>query len=139
MLFGHISTRSFGLVAVIGLGLLAFAGCNQSSYDPTLSYPVRSDFVVLATQNWTAVPAAFNHPGKLPLDELKKPVHGPEPADEIKLREEVGKKVFDPDKFTPEIRAEFAKVLTAMFGTPAAHQGRVRGRRAQEGRRQPDG
>ena len=48
--------RSLGLVALLGFGLLASSGCNQATYDPNLSYPVRSDFVVSAVQPWTAVP-----------------------------------------------------------------------------------
>ena len=66
------------------------------------------------------MPTTFNHPGVLPLDELKKPVTGKLTPDREKLREEIGKKILDPEKLSPEVRAEFGKVLSATFGTPAA-------------------
>ncbi len=117
---GYSSFRTFGSIALIGSGLLAFSGCNQANYDPNLAYAVRNDFIVSAVQPWTAVPTKFNHPGVMPLDDLKSPTNGKVTPDQQKLRDEIGKKLLDPDKLRPEVRDEFAKVLKASFGTPAA-------------------
>lgn len=117
---GHTSTRSLGVAALLGLGLLTFTGCNQATYDPNLAYSVRTDFVVSPVKTWTAVPTAFNHPGILPLDEVKKPRSGKTTPDLEALRGEIGKKLLDPEKLSAQMRADMGKVLNDTFGTPAA-------------------
>src|SRR5687767_11574250 len=71
---GHRLTRSFRLVTVAaGLGLFFLTGCYRDQYDVSLTYPVRSDWIVNPNTTWEQQPTTFNPPGRLPLDSLALP------------------------------------------------------------------
>lgn len=133
---GHSPTRWISrwlpVALLAGVGVV---GCNRDAYDPALSYPVRADWLV-ATGSWDIQPVRFTLPGYLPLDMLRhtlkllpadlkaesakertKEVHEVGP-DQFALREQIGKRLFDPMKLPAETRTEYGKQLTAMFGTP---------------------
>jgi mono/diheme cytochrome c family protein len=106
---------------VVGLVIACAAGCNSQSYGPA-EYPVRTDWIV-RPQTWEIQPVRFNLPGYLPLDHLRQTLTMPESEvsrDQLALRGQIDKQIFDPMKLSPEVRAEYGKYLTEMFGTPAA-------------------
>ncbi|HEY1376820.1 MAG TPA: c-type cytochrome, partial [Gemmataceae bacterium] len=118
---GHSPTqplRRLALALAAGAGLAAFAGCSQNHYDEQMTYPVRTDLLV-SPGTWEFQPTAFNRPGILPLDALKIEPKAEWSADTQKLADAVGKKVYDPTTIPAADRAEYAKNLQEMFGTPA--------------------
>jgi mono/diheme cytochrome c family protein len=122
---GPIRTRIFRRQittrALLGAALLGIVGCTPDAYDPELRYSVRTDWVV-GPGTWEIQPNAFNLPGRLPMDQLRETLNKPEnevSADQLALRPYVGKKIFDPQKIPADMRADYAKNLDAMFGTPA--------------------
>jgi mono/diheme cytochrome c family protein len=112
---GHLPTRR--LIVALAFTAVGFAGCGRNQYDPYMSYPVRTDFIV-GPGTWEFSPTEFNRPGLLPLDQLKLPKRD-RSADADKLEETLGKKVFDPANISQSDRADYAQVLEDMFGTPA--------------------
>src|SRR5205823_6498385 len=78
---------------------------------------VRTDYIV-GPGTWEFQPTAFNRPGLLPPDAINLP-EKERSADANKLKEFVGKKVLDPNTIPAADRAEYAKLLEEMFGTPA--------------------
>lgn len=114
------STRRIPLL--IGcLAILGMTGCKGDTYDPALTYPVRSDWLV-RSQTWEIQPVRFNLPGYLPLDHLRQTLKMPEKdvsPDQLALRAQIDKQIFDPMKLSAEIRADYGKQLNDMFGTPA--------------------
>jgi len=118
---GHSPThplRRLAFALAAGAGLAAFAGCSNHQYDEQMTYPVRTDLLV-APGTWEIVPAGFNRPGILPLDALRIVPKAEWSADTQKLADAVGKKVYDPTTLPAADRAEYAKNLQEMFGTPA--------------------
>jgi mono/diheme cytochrome c family protein len=112
---GHLPTRLLLLAAV----LASVTGCSRDSYDEQMVYPVRTDLLVSLTAPWgDLTPPAFNRPGVLPLDALRWP-EKEWPDGSAKLHGLIGKTLFDPTTFSAEVRAEYAKNLGEMFGTPA--------------------
>jgi mono/diheme cytochrome c family protein len=94
-------------------------GCSREHYDEQMVYPVRTDLLVRQQESWGDVtPAAFNRPGILPLDALRMPEKD-WPAGSDKLQSLIGKKLYDPTTISADVRAEYAKNLADMFGTPA--------------------
>ncbi len=117
---GHSPSRPLRLALALaaGAGLAASAGCSHGHYADDLTYPVRTDFIV-APGTWEIQPTAFNRPGVLPLDALRILPKAEWSADTQRLAEAVGKKVYDPTTIPAADRAEYAKNLQEMFGTPA--------------------
>lgn len=133
---GLFPTRSIPKWLVASTLLAAgIVGCNRDAYDPALTYPVRTDWIV-ATGAWDIQPVRFTLPGYLPLDMLRhtlkllpadlkaesakertKEVREVGP-DQFALREQIGKRLFDPTKLSAETRKEYGTQLEAMFGTP---------------------
>lgn len=116
---GHTSLRPRCRALLVVAALVPLAGCNTqySGYDEKMSYPVRTDLIV-APGTWEIQPTKFNHPGILPLDAVSMP-DAERSADTNKLREFLGKKLYDPTTLPPAERGEYAKQLEALFGTPA--------------------
>jgi mono/diheme cytochrome c family protein len=113
-----LSPRRLALaVAAVGLGLVALPGCNADKYDDALAYPVRSDLVVAGIISQIQ-PAGFNPPGRTPTDALRLPEREVT-TDVNELRKELDKNIFDPLKLPADRRAEYATIMTEMFGTPA--------------------
>ena len=104
---------------VLAVALAGFTGCSRDHYDEQMVYPVRTDLLVNKGESWGDVtPPGFNRPGVLPLDAIRWPEKDwPEGTD--KLKGMMGKKLFDPTTLSSEDRAEYAKNLGEMFGTPA--------------------
>ncbi len=112
---GQLPTRLLVLAAV----LAGVTGCSRDHYDEQMVYPVRTDLLVRQDESWGDVtPPAFNRPGILPLDALKLPEKD-RPEGSAKLEGLVGKKLYDPNTIPSDMRAEYAKNLGDMFGTPA--------------------
>jgi mono/diheme cytochrome c family protein len=118
---GQLLTRPYrvtAVVAALGLGLTALSGCNRDHYDESITYPPRTDWVVNPNENWQQQPTQFYRPGTLPLDALRMPDR--ELSQDIQnLRNEVGKKIFNPADLPAEVRAEYDQLLNQFFGTPA--------------------
>jgi mono/diheme cytochrome c family protein len=113
--------RHLAAIAGLTLALICIGGCNQDAYDPELKYPVRTDWLV-APGTWEIQPTIFNHPGRLPMDQLRETLKLPDKdvsADQLALRPWVDKKIFDPQKLSADLRGEYGKQMEAMFGTPA--------------------
>src|SRR5262249_45817217 len=122
MLSGHTPTRSTRRPAAalgsLGLVALCLAGCSRDHYDEGLSYPVRTDWVINQQNTWEQQPTRFNSPGTLPLDAIRLPDKELTP-DLVNLTNEGGKKRYDPATLAADMRQQYAKELTDMFGTPA--------------------
>ena len=98
--------------------------------------PIRCTDWIVATGSWDIQPVRFTLPGYLPLDMLRhtlkllpadlKAESAKERTKEIQevgpdqfvLREQIGKRLFDPRKLSAETRTDYRKQLDAMFGTP---------------------
>jgi mono/diheme cytochrome c family protein len=115
---GYPPIRPFRrLLFPLAAGLVVLAGCSQDHYDEHLAYPVRTDYVV-GPGTWEIQPTGLNRPGILPVDAISLP-EKERSADTNKLKEFVGKKLFDPTTIPAADRSEYDKNLEEMFGTPA--------------------
>jgi mono/diheme cytochrome c family protein len=112
-----LSPTRFSMIVVAGLA--GIVGCSRNQYDEGMTYPLRTDLLVLQDGNWgDLAPLAFNRPGILPLDAIRWP-ESEWPEGTLKLKGLVGKKLFDPTTIPADLRLEYAKNLEEMFGTPA--------------------
>ena len=95
-----------GLVlAALGVGLAVLSGCESESYSEDMTYPVRSDVLVIKTP--PADPKGFARPGQWAflLPDFDNPMAK-------------GEK-FDPMRLSTEQRAAIGRYLHEHFGTPA--------------------
>jgi mono/diheme cytochrome c family protein len=89
-------------IAVVGLGLICFSGCDLHSYSKDMRYPVRDDVIVEKAPD---VAPGFEQPGQLSFL--------------LPSFTESGGQTLDPAKLNSEQRNAFQKTLDDMFGTPA--------------------
>lgn len=100
------SRRFFTLLAPLFIALAFVAGCNLDGYPETLTYPPRTDAMVIGKPDKDA--PALDRPGAYP-NTLFAGLSA----------EERDKVVADPAKVSPEQRAKLQEMLDKMFGTPA--------------------
>jgi mono/diheme cytochrome c family protein len=102
--------------------LTALCGCNseRSHPAPEAAYPVRADWLVVNVPSSSGQPSKWNDPG-YPLLLLLNQPHDTLTGDAALLAVQSRNGVIlDTRKgIDPEVREEFGKVLTELFGTPA--------------------
>jgi mono/diheme cytochrome c family protein len=105
---GKKSTRALAIVLPAFLALAVFSGCDLDGYPQDLTYPARTDDLVVGRADRDVPDAAYDRPGEFP-----KVIFAYLPA------EDRAKLVRDPAKIKPEQRQQLEKALGAIFGTPA--------------------
>ena len=109
MIAGITSPKAFrlllGIFSLLG-GVLVISGCEADSYPESLSYPLRSDPLVM----------------KVPTDESAQPTQFDLPGTLTSLIEQINEKkgqTFSPADLDSKKRDSFEKTLETLFGTPA--------------------
>jgi mono/diheme cytochrome c family protein len=103
-----VKTRTLVWIGPLLLGTVLLTGCDENSYPENLTYPVRTDPLVVDKPKEDA--KALDKPGEFPS------VLFANLADEERNKL---LRAFDPAKLTAEQHQALEKTLTAMFGTPA--------------------
>ncbi len=111
--------RKTGDFVVAGFVFLCLSGCGRP--DPELpvplTYPVRSDWLVVNVPSAGGQPTRFQEPGYPLLQQLNRPA-GSLVGDELLLVAQINKSIFNTDKVEFDVRDELGRVLTTHFGTP---------------------
>ncbi|MBA4064431.1 MAG: hypothetical protein C0501_12105 [Isosphaera sp.] len=115
------------------LALLA-AGCGSGDGSPPLAaapaapaatYPARTDLMVVKLLD--GAPRRWPSTGFLPVKSARHPAATPDRDLADDLRKQFGKNVLDPADLNPAQAEQFARLLTAAFGTPADPRVRLPG------------
>ncbi len=100
--------------------MLSCIGCGKTETPPgedAASYPVRSDWLVVNVPTGVQ-PSKWYEPGYPPLASLNRP-HETLAGDDALLLSQAQKRVIlNTKKVEPDLRDEFDKVLTELYGTP---------------------
>src|SRR5262245_61478413 len=103
------SAQGSGRAVLVARALTALAaallgGCSNPDYPPNLSFPSRTDRLVLKAPE--ATPAAPGEPGKI--------------VEELAALDSLGGKTLDPRSVSGGVRTALDRHLREAFGTPAA-------------------
>jgi mono/diheme cytochrome c family protein len=104
---GKTPTRALAIVLPAFLALIIFSGCDEG-YPQDLTYPPRTDELVIGRASTDVPEAQYDWPGEYPRVLF---AYLPEDAK--------SKLLADPAKMKPEHRQQLEKALNDIFGTPA--------------------
>ncbi|MCE9532114.1 MAG: c-type cytochrome [Planctomycetes bacterium] len=109
-------------ICLIGLGMLALLAASGCGSKPTAQesekYPVRTDWLVKNVPSGSGQPTKWFDPGYPPLQMLSRPADTLSGDDLLLVRQKIAGVILNPRSIEEDVREEFSKVMTDLYGTP---------------------